>query len=101
MVQSTGSSKFKWLNATDVTHEKEVMVLWFRAQVLEDSLLPITLHMIPVINHSMPNRIMYTVSRGFRVCKSFIANEEVKIFYPPFGSKVTWFSRNSGGPGVL
>lgn len=43
------------------------MVLRFRSQILEDRLLPVSLHVIPIINLAMTDRVVYTVSWGLRV----------------------------------
>lgn len=62
------------------------MVLGLGAQVLEDTLFPVSFHVIPVLNHSMSNRIVHPVRFG--VGNSFIANEEVQILNTAFGGKV-------------
>jgi hypothetical protein len=41
------------------------MILGLRAQIFEDRLLPIPLHMIPIINHTMSDGVVDTVSRRF------------------------------------
>lgn len=38
------------------------MILGFRAQVLEDRLLPVTFHMIPIVNHAVANWIVYAIA---------------------------------------
>ena len=58
------------------------MVLWLRAEILEDRLFPVPLHVIPVVDLTMANRVVDTVSRRLRISKRFIANEEVEVLYP-------------------
>lgn len=67
------------------------MILRLRAQILEDSLLPIPLHVIPVIDHPMSNWIVDTVAWGFSIRERLVSNEEIEIFYSSFGCEMTWF----------
>lgn len=41
-----------------VTYQQDVVVLRLGSQVFEDGLLPKSLHMIPILYHSMSDRIM-------------------------------------------
>jgi hypothetical protein len=75
------------------------VVFGLSTQIFEDSLLPVTFHVIPVLNHTMSNRIVDTVSRCLRVGEGLISNEEVEIFNSTFRCKIAWFGRNSGGSG--
>jgi hypothetical protein len=52
-------------------HKQDVMVLWFGTEVLEDTLLPESLHVIPILNHAMSNGVVQSIrpvdqSRGRR-----------------------------------
>ena len=38
--------------------QEEVMVFWFGSKIFKDTLLPVSLHVIPVVNEAMTNRIM-------------------------------------------
>lgn len=58
------------------------MILWLRPEVLEDSLFPVTLHVIPVIDLTMTNRIVDTVSWRLRISKCLVANEKVEVLDP-------------------
>ena len=60
------------------------MILRLSAQIFKDGLLPISLHLIPILNHPMPNRIINTVR--LVVGESFVSNEEVEILDTPFRS---------------
>ena len=60
------------------------MILWLRAQILEDRLLPVTLHMIPIVNHSMSDGIVDAVAWRLGVGEGFIADEEVEVLNTPF-----------------
>lgn len=63
------------------------MVLGFGAQVLKNALFPVTLHMIPVLNHPMSNGIVYSVC--FRVGNGFIADEEVQVLDTALGGEMS------------
>ena len=67
------------------------MVLRLCAEILEDRLLPVPLHVVPVVNLSMANGVVDAIARGLSIGNSLISNEEVKIFYPSFGSEVARF----------
>jgi hypothetical protein len=72
------------------------MVLRLRAQVLEDRLLPEALHVVPVINHPVPNGIVHAIARRPRVRKCLIADEEVEVLDSPLRREVPglgWDSR--------
>lgn len=77
------------------------MILWLRSQILEDRLLPIALHVIPVVNHAVSDGVVDAISWGFSVGQRFIANEEIKVLYTPLGRKMAWFTRNSRRAGRL
>ena len=81
------------------THEKEVVVLWLRAQILEDRLLPVALHVVPVVNHAVADGVVHPVPRRLRVGEGLIPDEEIKILNTPLRRKVAWFARNSGRTG--
>ena len=50
--------------------------------------------MVPIIDHTMTNRIVNAITRGFRISKGFIADKEIKVLYSSFGCKMAWFTRN-------
>jgi hypothetical protein len=73
------------------------MVLWLRPEVLEDRLFPVTLHVIPVIDLTMANRIVDTVSWRLRISKRLIANEKVEVLDPALRGEMTglgWYCRS-------
>ena len=73
------------------------MVLRLRPEVLEDRLFPVTLHVIPVINLTMANRVVDTVSWGLRISKRLVANEEVEVLDPAFRGEIArlgWYRRS-------
>ena len=71
-----------------ITNQKEVMVLRLCAEILEDRLFPVSLHVIPVVDLTMANRVVDTVSRRLRISKRFIANEEVEILDPSLRGEI-------------
>ncbi len=62
------------------TDQKKVMVLRLCPEVLEDGLFPITLHVIPIIDLTLADRVVDTVSRCLCISKRLIANEEIEVF---------------------
>ena len=70
------------------------MILWLRSQILEDRLFPVPLHIIPVVDLSMSDRIANTISWSFRVGDGLVADEEVEIFHSAFRRKMSRFRRN-------
>jgi hypothetical protein len=64
-----------------ITHEKEIVVLWFCAQILEDRLLPVAFHVVPVINHAVSNGVMDSIAGCLGVGESLVADEEVKVLH--------------------
>lgn len=57
------------------------MVLRLRTQVFEDCLLPVSFHMVPIVYHTMSDRIVDTITRCLLISDSFIAYEEVKVLH--------------------
>ena len=76
------------------THQKEVVVLGLRTKVLKDRLLPISLHVIPVLYLSVTNGVVDAIARSLGIGHSFIADEEVKVLDPAFGCEMTGFRGN-------
>jgi hypothetical protein len=72
------------------------MVLRLRAEVLEDRLLPVSLHVIPVVDLTMANRVVDTISWRLRISKCLVANEEVEILDPALRGEIArlcWYCR--------
>ena len=57
------------------------MILGLRTKVFKDGLLPVTLHMVPILNLTMTNGVVYSIARCLRVRESFVTYEEVKVLY--------------------
>jgi hypothetical protein len=77
--------------------QEKVMVLWLRPEVLEDRLFPVTLHVIPVIDLTMANRIRDTVSWRLRISKRLVANEKVEVLDPALRGEIArlgWYCRS-------
>ena len=55
------------------------MVLGLRTKVFEDRLLPVPLHMVPVLDLTMADGVVDAIAWGLRVGDGLIADEEVKI----------------------
>ena len=76
------------------THQEEVVVLGLCTQVLEDRLLPVALHIIPVLDLTMADGVVDSVARSLSVRNCLIADEEVKVLHSSFGRKVTGLGGN-------
>ena len=53
--------------------EQKEMILWLCSEVLEDTLLPESLHQVPVLNDAVTNGVLGGIARYI----SFISNVEV------------------------
>lgn len=53
------------------------MVLWLGAEVLEDALLPVALHLVPVVNLAVLDRVVDGVRLG--VGEGLVADEKVEV----------------------
>ena len=61
------------------------MILWLRPEILKDRLFPVPLHVVPVVNHSVSNGIVYAIARSLDIGQGFVTDEEVEVFDPSFG----------------
>jgi hypothetical protein len=48
--------------------------------------------MIPIIDHSMSNRIVYSISGRPRVGQRLVTDEEIQIFNTTLGRKIAWLA---------
>ena len=71
------------------------MIFRLSPEVLEDRLLPVPLHVIPVLYLTMPDRIVDAISWGLRVREGFVADEEVEILDAALGCEMTGLGRQS------
>lgn len=67
-------------------HQEEVVIFGLSTQVFEYTLLPVSLHVIPILNHTMSDRIMHTVCLG--IGHRLVANMEIEVLDPSFGSQI-------------
>ena len=67
-----------------VTYEEKVVVLWLRPQVLEDRLLPVSLHVVPVLYLAVKDGLV-PIARCLGVGDGLITDEEVQVLEPTFG----------------
>lgn len=65
------------------------MILRLCAQILEYSLLPITLHMIPIINHPVANRVVNAISRRLGICECLVSDEKIEVLDTPLRREMT------------
>lgn len=61
------------------------MIFWLSSEILEDRLFPVAFHVVPVLDLSVTNRIVYAITRSLGVGKCFISDEEVKVFNAALG----------------
>lgn len=72
------------------------MVLWLDAKVLEDAVAPEALHVVPVLNLSMPHRIVDAITGSIGSRKSLVADEKVEILGPPLPRKIAATASSTG-----
>ena len=73
------------------------MVLRLGPQILEDALRPKALHVIPILDHTMLDRIMQAVRLG--ICNRLVADVEIEIIDAALGREVARFTRDRGCAG--
>ncbi len=78
------------------THQEEVVVLGLRTKVLEDRLLPIPLHVVPVLDLTVADGVVDAIAGGLGVGEGFIADEEVEVLDASLGRDITGFGGKSG-----
>lgn len=66
-----------------------MVVLRLGPQVLEDSLLPVSLHVIPVINHAVADGVVHAVPGRLGVRERLVTDEEIEVFDSAFGREVS------------
>ena len=76
------------------TYQEEVMVFRLCAKILEDCLLPVPLHVVPVLDLTMTNGVVYAIPWSLGICEGFISNEEVEVLNSALCGKVTRLRRN-------
>lgn len=79
-----------------ITHQKEIVIFGLCAQIFEYSLLPVALHMIPIVNHPMTNGIVNSISRRFGICKCLVSDKEIEVFYTSLRCKMARSGRDGG-----
>lgn len=69
-----------------MAYEEKVVVLWFGAEVLEDALLPVPLHVVPIVNHAVLDRIVDVVRLA--VGEGLVSDVKVEVFDAALGGEV-------------
>lgn len=82
-----------------VAYEEKVVVLWFGAEVLEDALLPVTLHVVPIVDHAVLDRVVDVVRLA--VGEGLVSDEEVEVFDAALGGEVRRRRRGAAEAGGL
>ena len=67
------------------THQEEVMIFRFRSEIFEDRLLPVPLHVVPVIYLTVSDGVVDAISGSLRIRNSFVADEEIKVLDAALG----------------
>jgi hypothetical protein len=65
------------------------MVFRLCPEVFEDGLLPVPLHMIPVVYHPVANRIVHAIARGLGIRERLVADEKVEVLDTALGREMT------------
>ena len=76
--------------------KQEVVVFGLDSQILEYGVGPKSLHLIPILDLAMSDRVGDAVARIVASRKSLITNEEVQIFCTSFASQIRALPRASG-----
>ena len=77
------------------------MVLGLCTKVLEDRLLPIPLHVVPILDLTVADGVVHTITGGLGVGEGFVADEEVEVLYAALGREMTGIGGRSGSAGGL
>ena len=64
------------------------MVLRLRPEVLEDRLLPVTFHVIPVVDLTMADRVVDTVPWRLGIGERLVTDEEVEVLDPALRGEI-------------
>lgn len=59
------------------------MILWLCTQVLEDALFPISLHVVPIIDETMSDGVVYAIRLRVRDC--LVADVKVEVLDATLG----------------
>jgi len=73
------------------------MVLRLGAEVLEDRLFPVAFHVIPVVDLTMADRVVDTVSWCLGISERFVTDEEVEVLDPALRGEIPrlcWYCRS-------
>ena len=73
------------------TDQQEIVVFGLSLHVLEDALLPVSLHVVPVLDLAMADGVVDAIARGLSVGECFIAYEEVEVLDAAFRRKMSGF----------
>ena len=55
------------------------MILRLSPEILEDGLFPVPLHIVPILNLTVPDGVVNTISGSLRIRKCLVADEEIEI----------------------
>jgi hypothetical protein len=91
VVQSVGHRQMVNANLQfqrNLSCQQEIMIFWLCSQIFEDRLLPIALHMVPIVNHPMSDRVVNTISWRFDIRNCLVADEKIEVFYSTFGREM-------------
>lgn len=72
------------------------MVLGLRTEVLEDRLLPVPLHVVPVLDLPMADGVVDAIAGGLRVGDRLVADEEVEVLDAALGGEVAGLRGHCG-----
>lgn len=77
------------------------MVLRLNSQILENGLRPVSFHVVPILDLTMSNGIVGTVSRTGAGREGLVADKNIQVFRPALCGQLRTGSRASGHEGWL
>lgn len=85
------------INRTGInTDKKEIMIFWLGPQIFEDGLLPVSLHVVPIVDHAVANGVVHAIPWRLCVRERFIADKEIEILDAAFRREMAWFEGYGG-----
>lgn len=72
------------------------MIFGLSSKILEDRLLPVSLHIVPIVDHTMADGVVDAISRSLLIRNGLVTDEEVEVFDTSLGRKITrlgWYGR--------
>ena len=72
------------------------MVFWLCTKIFEDRLLPVPLHIVPVVDLTVADRVIYAIARRLGISNGLISDKEVEVFNTALGCEMSRLGGHSG-----